>query len=436
MASASSSVTVLASDAVSSLSLTKSTTSTGYGKAGDTIPYSYLVTNTGTTTESNISVSRQPGRSVTCPDTPIAPNASLSCSGTYTVTQADVDAGSVTNTATASGTNPQGATVASASSSVTVLASNAVSSLSLTKSTTSTGYGKAGDTIPYSYLVTNTGTTTESNISVSDNKVSSVTCPDTPIAPNASLSCSGTYTVTQADVDAGSVTNRSRASGTNPQGVPVLSTFSSFTVAATGATSSLSLSMTTTTHTYTAAGQHLSYSLVLTNTGTTTLSDLGASGSLAASVSCPSSVAPGASKSCTESHTVTQADVNAGSVTNTVTANGTSQLGVVATSAPSSVAAQYTGIHINSGPYLPQLILGHAYTAHLSSAGGNGGTPSWTAKSALPKGLTLSSAGVLSGTVNAANVSPGTYHLTIQVSETHAGMTEKYAAAFTLKVVS
>ena len=43
---------------------------------------------------------------------------------------------------------------------MTVQASGATSSLAITKSTTSTGYGAAGDAIDYSYLVTNTGTTT------------------------------------------------------------------------------------------------------------------------------------------------------------------------------------------------------------------------------------------------------------------------------------
>ncbi len=135
------------------LSLVKSTTSTGYGAAGDTISYSYLVTNTGTTTESNIAVTDNLVATVSCPDPTLAPGASETCTGTYTVTQADVDTGSVTNTATASGTNGEGTTVTSASSSVTVGPSNATSSLSLVKSTTSTGYGAAGDTIPYSYLV-------------------------------------------------------------------------------------------------------------------------------------------------------------------------------------------------------------------------------------------------------------------------------------------
>ncbi|MGP8007548.1 MAG: hypothetical protein ACLP2J_11005, partial [Acidimicrobiales bacterium] len=58
------------------------------------------------------------------------------------------------------------------------------SSLSLTKSTTSSGYGAAGQTLNYDYLVTNTGTTTISSIGVSDNKVApaNLTCPQASLA--------------------------------------------------------------------------------------------------------------------------------------------------------------------------------------------------------------------------------------------------------------
>ena len=59
-----------------------------------------------------------------------------------------MDAGSVTDVATASGDQLQSTVVTSAPSSVTVAANAATSSISLTESTTSTGYGAAGQTIP------------------------------------------------------------------------------------------------------------------------------------------------------------------------------------------------------------------------------------------------------------------------------------------------
>ena len=97
---------------------------------------------------------------VTCPPGSLAPEASETCTGSYTVTQTDVDTGSVTNSATASGTNPQAVAVTSG----LFIGHRArpptpPRDLSIAKSTDSTGYGAVGDTIDYTYLVTNTGTT-------------------------------------------------------------------------------------------------------------------------------------------------------------------------------------------------------------------------------------------------------------------------------------
>ena len=319
------------------LLLSMSTTSTGYSVAGQTIPYSYLVTDSGSLTMTGIAVTDDLVPSVSCPSGTLAPGASETCTGSYTVTQGDVDAGSVTNIATATASDSEGL-VTSAPSSVQVAANTANSSISLTESTASTGYGAAGQTIPYSYLVTNTGTTTLSGVGVSDDLVPTVSCPSGTLAPGASETCTGSYTVTQGDVNAGSVTDVATASGTNPQSIVVTSSPSSVTVAANAATSSISLTESTASTGYGAAGQTIPYSYLVTNTGTTTLSGVGVSDDLVPTVSCPSgTLAPGASETCTGSYTVTQGDVNAGSVTDVATASGTNPQSIVVTSSPSSV---------------------------------------------------------------------------------------------------
>ena len=209
------------------------------------ITYNYVVTNTGTTTISGISVSDNLVASVDCPNSSLAPGASETCSGTYTVTQADVNNGSVTNTATASGTNGQDVTVTSNQSSVTVPGSGAYDGLSLSKTSPTANYGQAGDVIDYNYLVTNTGTTTITGIGVSDNLVSSVSCPDSTLAPGDSETCTGSYTVTESDVLAGSVTNTATATGTDPSDNTVTSNQSSATVPSTYTTTSTTPSSST-----------------------------------------------------------------------------------------------------------------------------------------------------------------------------------------------
>ena len=321
----------------SPLLLSMSTTSTGYAAAGQTIPYSYLVTNPGSLTMTGVAVTDDLVPTVSCPSGTLAPGAFETCTGTYTVTQGDVDAGSVTNTATATASDSEGL-VTSAPSSVTVAANAANSSISLTTSTTSTGYGAAGQTIPYSYAVTNTGTTTLTGVGVSDDLVPTVSCLSGTLAPGATETCTGTYTVTQGDVDAGSVTDVATASGINPQSIVVTSAPSSVTVAANAATSSIILTESTASTGYGAAGQTIPYSYVVTNTGTTTLTGVGVSDDLVPTVSCPlGTLAPGAFETCTGTYTVTQGDVDAGSVTDVATASGTNPQSIVVTSSPSSV---------------------------------------------------------------------------------------------------
>ncbi|HXW34550.1 MAG TPA: hypothetical protein VEJ87_08215, partial [Acidimicrobiales bacterium] len=394
------------------------------------------VTNTGTTTLTGVGVSDNKVADVSCPDPSLAPGASETCTGSYTVTQADVDAGSVANTATATATNPQDETITSGSTSVTIDASYATSYLGLVKSTNSTGYGRAGEVIDYSYVVTNTGTTTLTGVGVSDNKVADVSCPDSSLAPGASETCTGSYTVSQADVDAGSVTNTATATATAPDPHPVSSNTASVTVDASQATTSVSLSQTSGSASFTAAGQTIHFSDLVTNTGTTTLSHVSVSDDVIPSVSCPDpSLAPSASETCTGSYTTTQTDADNGSVTSTATASADGPQSNPVSSAPSAVTVEYAGLKITTTS-LPVLTLGAPYSYQLTASGGNGGKLKWTAEAGLPKGLKLSSGGLLSGTVPSKKVVPGTYTLTVQVTSTHKGQTLEDVKSLNLTVQS
>jgi uncharacterized repeat protein (TIGR01451 family) len=85
--------------------------------------------------------------------------------------------------------------------------------ISLDKQTTSAGFSAAGNVIPYTYVVTNNGPLpllSTQNITIQDDKIPTVTCPAIPaagIGVGGTLTCSGSYTVTAADVTAGLVTN-------------------------------------------------------------------------------------------------------------------------------------------------------------------------------------------------------------------------------------
>ena len=79
-----------------------------------------------------------------------------------------------------------------------------------------------GDTITYSFKVTNTGNIPLSTIAVTDTKVGTVTCPQTALAVGASMSCTPkTYPITQAEVAAGKVDNTASVTGKGSNGVTV-----------------------------------------------------------------------------------------------------------------------------------------------------------------------------------------------------------------------
>src|SRR5699024_2914912 len=102
-------------------------------RAGQRIDYTFVITNTGTVTvhDAGIDEGAFSGTgtlsAVHCPAdaASLVPGAQLTCTAHYTATRADVDHGSVVNTATALGAAPDGSPVGSAPSTATVAATAA-----------------------------------------------------------------------------------------------------------------------------------------------------------------------------------------------------------------------------------------------------------------------------------------------------------------------
>src|SRR5206468_5047717 len=114
------------------------------------------------------------GTAFSCGATSLAPGASTSCTAPYVITQAKLDAGTVTNTATAHAKNPQGTTVDSSPAQATIKIGRA-SCRAIAKSASPTTYSTLGQTITYSYTLMNTENVTLSTFTVTDDHIKSWT---------------------------------------------------------------------------------------------------------------------------------------------------------------------------------------------------------------------------------------------------------------------
>jgi len=146
-----------------SLALTKSALPGTYSAVGDTIGYTYLVSNNGNVTlDAPISITDDKitaPNSVTCTqpgDGQLSPLETMTCTATYTIVQGDLDAGSVTNTATATASF-DGDPVDSNQDQVTVTAVSSPA-LTLVKTALDSSYAAPGDVLDYELVATNTAT--------------------------------------------------------------------------------------------------------------------------------------------------------------------------------------------------------------------------------------------------------------------------------------
>jgi uncharacterized repeat protein (TIGR01451 family) len=296
--------------------------STDFAQVGDVLAFEFDVENTGTTTLSAIAISDPLAGTVSCPLTTLAPSASMVCSADYAVTQADIDAGSVENTASLSAEGPDGTPLPPETDTVTVDGTR-TPRLSLSKTSPDTDFAAVGDVLNYEYLLQNTGNVVLTDLSVSDDRIAVISCPVTTLAPGESVTCTATDTVTQADLDAGFVTNNAEATATPPAGTTLTPPTDSVTVDADQAPS-LAMVKTASLSSVDSVGDTIDYTYEITNTGNVTITDSVSVTDDRISVSCPAlpagGLVPGASLTCTGTDVVSQADLDAGMVTNTASA--------------------------------------------------------------------------------------------------------------------
>ena len=326
----SASVTVVTTDLVLGINAPTSVTPV-VGQPFPNIPFTFALGNaTNQSMSPNFTVDAKTSTGTSIPTSPnpcsnqsLAKNSYVTCTGSYTVTQSDVDNGQVAVTATGYGNN---GAIKSNTFTLTVIV-NQSPQITLTVTPSTTLATTVGTVVNYTYTLQNSGNVTlYSPFSITDNVVTNATCAGatSPLAPGASTTCTGSYTITQADIDAGSVIDQATASGSMPNGFTVTSATATSTVI-TYTSPRLTLQKTANPTLANSAGQVVTYTYTLQNTGNTALiAPFTVTDNKIGSANCSAAVSPilvGGSTTCTGSYTVTAADITAGSVTNIATAS-------------------------------------------------------------------------------------------------------------------
>src|SRR5690625_1755260 len=341
---------------------------------GDTIEYTFVATNTGNVTLTDVSIEDPlPGLSdlsFTWPgdDNVLVPGQSVEATASLVLTQEHIDGGLVDNTATAEGTppsvynpeDPDNPTpqdpVTDDSTVVTPLDSSA--SIDLEKDGIINAAGEqlvAGDTVDYTLTATNTGNVTLTGVSIEDGLPGledlsydwSAATAEGVLAPTETVTLTGVYTLTQQDINAGSVLNLGTTTGTPPnimdpedpdgEGEPAdpVEDEDPETVTYDRDPALDLVKQLADEQEFSAAGDTVVYEFLLTNVGTTSLSDLTISDDMLgedaaytfywdeSSAEVEGTLEPGDSVRATAEYVLTQSDINQGWVYNVATAGGT-----------------------------------------------------------------------------------------------------------------
>ncbi|MDN3725349.1 gliding motility-associated C-terminal domain-containing protein [Aequorivita sp. SDUM287046] len=337
----------------------------GCSNIDETISYTFTVTNEGNVSLGNVSVTDPLIATITGPTGDTDGDGELDVTetwiytGTYAISQNDIDAGEVINQATATGTAPDATIVTDLSDESSVLENDPTvielcqnPVIAIVKSGTfndenQNGCSDVEETISYTFTVTNEGNVSLNNVMVTDPLIATIAGPtgdtnsDGQLDVTETWTYTGDYAITQSDIDAGEVINQATAEATAPDSTIVsdLSDESSVlendpTIIDLCQNPAIALIKTGIVEDTNGNGcadvdETITYTFTVLNLGNVTLSDVAITDPLVTVNGGPITMAPGTSDGTTftASYTITQADIDAGFVENQATVTGTDPSG-------------------------------------------------------------------------------------------------------------
>jgi len=296
------------------LSIQKTALVDSYGALGDVIPYNLVITNIGNVTLTDIVVD-DPLTGFNETISMLAVNSTVTLTTTYTVTQIDLDAGTITNTVTA--TSIFGSIIVNDSDD-DVLIGKQYPGLHILKTARPIVFRSLGEIITYDLSITNTGNVTLTNILVTD-PLTSLSQTISSLAASSTFTITTTYAVTALNLDQGVVTNVATATSTFSS---TILTDSDDEVVFGLKIPALSIVKTARKNTYNKSGETIIYDLVVRNIGNITLYNVLVRDPLTGLSSTIPVIPIGGSQTISTTYTIKQADILNKSVPNTATASG------------------------------------------------------------------------------------------------------------------
>jgi uncharacterized repeat protein (TIGR01451 family) len=271
---------------------------------GDPVNWTYVVTNTGDVALTGVKVTDDKGVAVSCPKTSLQPGESMTCTGSGIAQE-----GQYKNVGTVTGQPPCGNPVSDDDPSHYYGKTTENPHLKIVKKTNgedaNTAPGpeiKVGSTVTWTYVVTNDGDVTLSNVKVTDDKGVAVSCPKTTLAVGESMTCTGSGKAQACQYE-----NLGTVTGKSPNGESVSASDPSHYYGK----ASPAIDVETKVNgddadnpkgPEVAVGSVLSFTYIVKNTGDTTLTGIKVTDSKGVTVTCPkTTLAVGESMFCSGS---------------------------------------------------------------------------------------------------------------------------------------